>query len=136
VANNHLPCAWGAIKAMLALSKVPVSARTPAMQAAIEAGVEFLLGRDPAVADYPMGYGTKPSRSWFKFGCPIGYVTDVLQNLEVLTALGYGADPRLAAALDLVLSKQDDQGRWKLECTYNGKTWADVEACRALEAHG
>jgi hypothetical protein len=126
-ANGHLPCAWGAVKAMLALGKVPESARTPAMQKAVEAGVEFLLSRDPAAADYPMAYSTKPSRSWFRFGYPIGYVTDVLQNLEALTALGCGGDPRLAAAVELLLSKQDAQGRWKLEYTYNGKTWVDVE---------
>lgn len=144
-ANNHLPCAWGAVKAMLALSKVPESARTPAIDAAIETGIEFLLGTNPATADYPMGYSEKPNRSWFKFGYPIGYVTDVLQNLEVLTALGCGQDPRLADAIDLLLSKQDAQWRWKLEYTYNGKTWVDVEekgqpskwvtlrACRVLK---
>ncbi|HMN29763.1 MAG TPA: hypothetical protein PKE45_16550, partial [Caldilineaceae bacterium] len=126
-ANNHLPCAWGAIKALLALSKVPAVARTPAMQAAIQQGVEFLFSRDPAIADYPMGYATKPSQSWFKFGYPIGYVTDVLQNLEVLTSLGVGADPRLHPALDLVLSKQDAKGRWALDYSYNGKTWVEVE---------
>lgn len=126
-ANDHLPCAWGAVKALLALGKVPKPDRTPAIQSAIEQGVEFLMGRDPAAADYPMGYATQPSRSWFRFGYPIGYVTDVLQNLEVLTALDCGADPRLAPALDLLVSKQDEQGRWKLEYTYNGKTWANVE---------
>jgi len=126
-ANDHLPCAWGAVKAMLALSKVPKKARTKAMKEAIEAGVEFLLGCDPAAADYPMGYNDKPNRSWFKFGYPIGYVTDVLQNLEVLTALGYGSDPRLDRAIDLMLSKQDEDGRWSLEYTYNGKTWVDIE---------
>lgn len=126
-ANNQLPCAWGAVKAMLALSKVPETGRTETMEAAINMGVEFLLGRDPAVADYPMGYAEKPSRSWFRFGYPIGYVTDVLQNLEVLAALGYAGDPRLQPAIDLLLSKQDKQGRWKLEYTYNGKTWVDVE---------
>ncbi|HLE74331.1 MAG TPA: hypothetical protein VI688_08805, partial [Anaerolineales bacterium] len=52
---------------------------------------------------------------------------DVLQNLEVLTALGHGGDPRLAPAIDLLLSKQDAQGRWKMEYTYNGKTWVDLE---------
>lgn len=126
-ANDHLPCAWGAVKAMLALSRVPQSRRTPAMLSAIETGVTFLLGHDPAAADYPMGYSTKPNRSWFRFGYPIGYVTDVLQNLEVLTALGHGADPRLSAAIDLLLGKRDAQGRWKMEYTYNGKTWVDVE---------
>lgn len=126
-ANNHLPCAWGAVKAMLALSKVPATARTPAMQAAIETGVEFLLGRDPAVADYPMAFAEKPSRSWFQFGYPVFYVTDVLQNLEVLTSLGYGHDPRLKPALELLRRKQDTQGRWKMAYSYNGKTWVDVE---------
>ena len=125
--NVGLPCAWGAIKAMLALSKVPPALRTPRMQAAIQQGMAFLLSHDPAVADYPFGMGNKPSSSWFKFGYPIGYITDVLQNLEVLAALGQAQDPRLAHALELVVSKQDDQGCWMLEYSYNGKTWVDVE---------
>ncbi len=126
-ANNRLPCAWGAVKTMLAFSKLPHDARTPTIEAAIETGVEFLLSRDPAVADYPMGWSDKPSRSWFKFGFPVFYVTDVLQNLEALTSLGLGTDPRLKSGIELVLSKQDEQGRWKMEYTYKGKTWADIE---------
>jgi hypothetical protein len=126
-ANNHQPCAWGAVKALLALSKVPAAARTPALRAAIAVGIDFLLGCDPAVADYPTPYATKPSQSWFRFGYPIAYVTDVLQNLEVLAALGCAGDARLGPALDLLLRKRDAQGRWKMEYTYNGKTWADVE---------
>jgi hypothetical protein len=126
-ANDHLPCAWGAVKAMLALGKVPPGQRTQAMQEAIEVGLEFLFSVDPATAAYPMGYSDKPNRSWFKFGYPIGYVTDVLQNLEVLVALGYGDDPRLRPALALLLSKHDEHGRWPLEYSYNGKTWVAVE---------
>jgi hypothetical protein len=125
--SARLPCAWGAVKAMLALSKVPPARRTPTIQRAIDQGVEFLLSRDPALADYPFGYGDRPSSSWFKFGYPIGYVTDVLQNLEVLAALGLAQDPRLARALELVKGKQGDDGRWKMEYTYNGKTWVDIE---------
>ncbi|MFC1966872.1 nitrogen fixation protein NifH [Chloroflexota bacterium] len=125
--NVGLPCAWGAIKAMLALSRVPFSLRTQRMQAAIQQGIAFLLSHDPAVADYPFGMGNRPSSSWFKFGYPIGYITDVLQNLEVLAALGQAQDARLANALELMLGKQDDQGRWSLEYTYNGKTWVDIE---------
>ncbi len=126
-ANNHQPCAWGAVKAMLALGKVPDAARTPAIGAAINVGIDFLLSRDPAIADYPTAYATKPSQSWFRFGYPIAYVTDMLQTLEALVALGCGGDARLRPALEMVLSKQDKQGRWKLEYTYNGKTWAEVE---------
>ncbi len=126
-ANNHLPCAGGVVKVMLALGKIPVERRTPAVEQAIAAGVEFLLGRDPAVADYPTPYGTKPSGSWFHFGYPLGYVTDVLQNLEALTALGYGGDARLRNACDLVLSTRQSDGRWRMTYTYNGKMWADIE---------
>jgi len=127
-ANNLLPCAWGAVKAMLALSRIPAVSRSPQVRSAIEVGADFLLGTDPAAADYPMGYSEKPSGSWFKFGFPVGYITDVLQTLEVLTALGYGTDSRLSNALELMLSKQDAQGRWRLEYSnYAGKSWSDIE---------
>jgi hypothetical protein len=125
--NGSLPCAWGAIKAMLAFSKVPLSKRTIKMKAAIDQGVDFLLGYDPAVADYPFAFGNRPNSSWFKFGYPIGYITDVLQNLEVLAALGKAQDTRLDRALELVGKKQDEQGRWRMEYSYNGKTWVDIE---------
>ncbi|MFC2019794.1 nitrogen fixation protein NifH [Chloroflexota bacterium] len=125
--NGNLPCAWGAIKAILAFGKVPVAKRTKRMAAAIEQGVDFLLSHDPAVADYPFGFGNKPNSGWFKFGYPIGYITDVLQNLEVLVALGKAQDTRLARSLELVAAKQDDRGRWRLEYSYNGKSWVDIE---------
>jgi len=127
-ANNHLACAWGAVKAMLALSNFDANERTPVINNAIERGVHFLLGSDPATAEYPTPSGEKPNRSWFKFGFPIFYITDVLQNLEVLTALGCADDSRIEPAINLLLSKQDHQGRWKMEYTYNGKTWVDIEA--------
>jgi len=125
--NMGLPCGWGAVKAMLALGKVPPSSRTGNISTAIEQGTEFLLSRDPAIADYPFGRGDKPSSSWFKLGYPIGYVADMLQNLEVLTLLGRINDPRLAHSLEFLQSKQDSLGRWKMEYSLNGKMWADIE---------
>jgi hypothetical protein len=124
-ANGNLPCAWGAIKAMIALSKVPPAQRTMNMQQAIKLGVDFLLSHDPAVADYPFGRGNRPSSNWFKFRYPLGTSADMLQNLEVLTAFGQAKNPKLANALDLVISKQNQQGRWLLEHTY--KELADTQ---------
>jgi hypothetical protein len=126
-ANNQLPCAWGAVKVMLALGKVPESHRTGNIKAAIDLGREFLLSRDPAAADYPMGYKDAPSRSWFQFGFPLGYVCDILQTLEALVGVGVGADTRLTPALEMLLSKQDDYGRWKMEYSYNSKMWSNIE---------
>ncbi|MBX7112645.1 MAG: nitrogen fixation protein NifH [Dehalococcoidia bacterium] len=128
VANDGLPCAWGAIKELGALALIPQKQRSTRVGQAIEAGVEFLLSRDPAAADYPMGYGnTKPAASWFRFGFPSAYVADVLQNLEVLAALGHARDARLDHAYELVLSGQDDDGRWRNRYAYNGRTTVDIE---------
>jgi len=123
--NQGQPCAWGANKALRALLAVSPEQRTAAVERAIEVGAEFLLSRDPAVADYP--YTERVSSTWFKFGFPLSYWSDVLETTAVLAELGYGNDPRLANALQLVLSKQDAQGRWKLENALNGKMWADIE---------
>lgn len=124
-ANNKLPCAWGAIKVMLAFGKLPKNQRTPLVENAIRKGADFLLGIDPAEATYPTGWSNKPSGNWWKFGFPVFYVTDLLQNCEALVRLGYGNDPRLSNALDIIREKQDKNGRWALEYTYSGKTWVE-----------
>jgi hypothetical protein len=124
-ANNKLPCAWGAVKVMLAFAKWPVEQRTPTIDRAIEQGVDFLFSTDPAAADYPCGWNDKPSGNWWKFGFPVFYVTDLLQTAEALVGLGHGGDPRLANALAMIRDKQDAQGRWPLEYDYSGKTWVD-----------
>jgi len=126
-ANDKQSCAWGAVKEMLAFGKIPESLRSSLVNKAIEQGVDFLLGQDPSLATYPHPYAEKPSTSWFKFGFPVGYVTDVLQNLEAILSLGLAGDKRLAAALEMVKGKQDEKGRWKMEYSYNGKIWSDIE---------
>ena len=127
--NWKLPCAWGAIKALRGMAAIPPRRRSTHVRRALAQGVGFLLSRDPAVADYPTA--SNVSSSWFKLGFPSGYVADVLQNLEVLAELGHGRDPRLSDAVDLVLSKQDAEGRWRNEYPYRGKLWVDVDAPRA-----
>ncbi len=110
---------------MLAFSRLPAERRTPLIQRAIQQGVDFLFSTDPARADYPCGNTPRPSRNWWLFGFPVFYVTDLLQIVEALVALGYAHDPRLANALQLIRDKQDAHGRWVLEYDYAGKTWVD-----------
>jgi hypothetical protein len=148
-ANEAQPCAWGAVKEMLALARIPEAMRSAEVVEAIGVGVEFLLSREPAQADYPMGWGnTKPSASWFKLGFPSGYVADVLQVLEALTELGHAHDERLAASYGWLVRQQDAEGRWLNRYAYNRRTWVDVErqgapskwvtlrACTVLRAAG
>ncbi len=151
--NEKLACAWGADKVMLAFGRLPAGRRTPLIKRAIKRGVDFLLSTDPSLADYPSGAasqalktmkaseekesaqapksGKKPNRSWWKFGFPVFYVTDILQTAEALVGLGYGHDARLANTLSLILGKQDKQGRWSLEYDYAGKTWCDFGPLKA-----
>jgi hypothetical protein len=127
-ANNKQPCAWGSVKVMLALGKCPQKYRTPLIEQAIQKGIEFLFSVDPADAAYPAGLNNAPSQNWWKFGFPVFYVTDLLQLVEALAALGYGNDPRLARAIAFICKKQDAKGRWALEYDYAGKTWVDFGA--------
>jgi len=124
-ANNKLPCAWGAVKVMLAFSKLPKQKRTKRISNAIDMGIKFLFSTDPAKAAYPCGYSTKPSNNWWKFGFPVFYITDILQIAEALVGSGYGKDPRLANTIKLIESKANSEGRWPLEYDYTGKTWVD-----------
>jgi len=147
--NDGRPCAWGAVKAMRALAAIPPRRRSALVRRSIEIGVEFLLSRDPGVADYPMPRGnSQPSSLWFKLGFPSGYAADILQVLEVLAELGHGRDARLGPALSWLLILQDPQGRWRNQYAYNRKTTIDIErqgepskwvtlrACAVLAAAG
>ena len=123
--NEEQPCAWGANKAIRALLSIPKEARSSSVKRALEAGAEFLLSRDPVVADYP--YTGRVSSTWFKLGFPLSYWSDVLETLSNLIELGYGKDPRLSPGLKWIVGKQDEDGRWRLEKSLNGKMWADIE---------
>lgn len=145
--NDRQPCAWGAVKEVLALAAIPPEARTGREERAAAAGAAFLLSHDPAVADYPMGFGnTKPNGSWFKPGFPTGYVTDVLQTLQALGELGHATDARLDHAYDWLVGLADGQGRWTNRNASTGKTtvpiekqgapskWVTLRACTVLRA--
>jgi hypothetical protein len=123
--NNKRSGARGGAKVLLAFGQWPESRRTPLIYRAIEQGAEFFLHGNLAKADYPNGWGEKPSQNWWKFGFPVFYVTDILQVAEALVTVGYRTDPRLMPALNIIREKQGSQGRWSLEYNYAGKTWVE-----------
>ena len=124
---SKLPCAWGAVKALKAISSVPDQRRTQTMRSAIERGKELFFSTDLTVCKFSNRERGKPSGNWFKFGFPLFYIGDVLEVLDVKSRFGEGQHPHLKNAWKLVLDKQDAQGRWPMEYSYNGKLWSDIE---------
>jgi hypothetical protein len=126
--NGGLPCGWGAIKALRALAAIPPRRRTMAVKRAIDQGVTFLLDHDLATGDFPTA--TTISKNWTKLGFPSAYAADSLQGLEALAELGRVRDPRAAPAVEMVLAKQDELGRWRNEHSYRGLLWSNVDGAR------
>jgi len=118
-------CHMGAVKALKALAAVPVERRTPAARATIEAGVEYLLRHHVHKRCHDPSVVAKPG--WLRFGHPLMYQTDALEVLGILTSLGV-RDDRMAEAVDVVVGKADDEGRLRLENTFNDRMIARVEA--------
>ena len=117
-------CHMGAVKALKALAEIPAEKRNSEIKATIEKGTEYMLKHHIFKRSHDLSKVSKPG--WLHFGFPLMYQTDALEVLGILTKLGC-KDDRMHEAVDLVLSKQDASGRWKLESTFNGRFQTDIE---------
>jgi hypothetical protein len=117
-------CHMGVVKTMKALAEIPKSKRTKAVKGTIEEGVEYLLKHHIYKRSRNLEKVSKPS--WLNFGFPLMYQSDALEVLDILLRLGF-KDKRMKSAWDLILSKQDENGRWKLESTFNGRFLVSIE---------
>lgn len=117
-------CHMGAVKALKALAEIPENKRSPDVKRTIKKGVEYFLIHHIYKRSHDLSRISKPG--WLKFSFPLMYQTDVLEILGILTLLGY-RDKRMQDAIDLMISKQDDQGRWILEKTFNGRFQVNIE---------
>ena len=118
-------CFMGAITPLEAFSEVQEEGRPRGMREAIERGAEFLLMHRLYKADHHDFRVIK--LDWLKFGFPWFYRYDVLRGLLVLTKLGYTRDERMSDALDLILNKQNQEGKWILESTPAGRMHSSIE---------
>jgi len=105
-------CHMGVVKALKALAEIPPNKRSKDVKNTIEKGAEYMLKHHVYKRSHDLSRISNPS--WLKFGFPLLWQTDVLEILLVLTKLGY-RDERMQEAIDSVISKQDENGRWKLE---------------------
>jgi hypothetical protein len=117
-------CHMGVVKALKALAEIPSEKRSVDVKNTIEKGAEYMLQHRVHKKSHNPSQISKPG--WLHFGFPLMYQTDALEILGILTKLGF-RDNRMQEAVDLVVSKQDEQGRWKLENTFNGKFQVSIE---------
>jgi hypothetical protein len=147
--NKGLACAWAGVSVMMAFSKLTAKQKTGLIDRAIKSGIAFFFSADPANADFHDSKSGIPSERWWLFKFPDFYATDILKMAEALTALGCGADHRLANTLQIIRDKQQADGKWLLEyvdkarkmwVTYGaaGKPnkWVTLRAMRVLKRAG
>jgi hypothetical protein len=117
-------CSMGAIKALKALAEIPAPDRSEPVRQTLAQGAQYFLQHHVHKRSHNLEKVCKPA--WLDFGFPLMYQTDALEILSILIKLGY-SDPRMQEAVDLLLSKQDEQGRWQLETTFNGRFLVNIE---------
>jgi hypothetical protein len=117
-------CHMGAIKALKALSEIPAARRTAGVRRTLDAAVEYVLIHHIYKKSRSLESVSKPG--WTRLGFPWMYQSDILEILGILTGLGV-RDERMREAVNVLLSKQDGDGRWALESTFNGRFLVDIE---------
>ena len=117
-------CHMGAVKALKALAAIPEKGRTSKVKKSIEKGAEYVLKHHVHKKSHDLSSVSKPG--WLRLGFPLMYQTDILEILDILTGLGY-RDTRMLEAVNALISRQDDQGRWKLQQSFNGRFQANIE---------
>ena len=122
-------CHMGVVKVLKGLAEIAPERRSPAVERTLATGVEYVLRHHVHRRSHDLTKDSKPG--WRRFGFPLMWQTDALEILAILGKLGMLAegirDERTDEALDLVRSRQDAHGRWKLQTTQNGKFVVDIE---------
>jgi len=109
-------CFHGAIKYLKGLAAIPQQNRNQRIKEGISALSEFFLLHHVFKRSHDLSIVSKPG--WTKFGYPLMYQTDALEILDILTSLDI-KDPRMQEAVDLVRTKQGNDGRWTAQGTAN-----------------
>ncbi len=110
---------------------------SPAVTAARHRGEEYLLERrlcrrkstgELIMHDRKSGAEGDDSHPAFtRFAFPTWWHYDVLRGLEYLRRAAVAPDARVDEAIELVISKRDDDGRWPLEIRYPGAMPVEIE---------
>ena len=98
--------------------------KVKAVREAQKRGREFLL-EHKLFRSHRTGEVINPA--FVRFAFPPRWHYDVLRGLDYFQSVNAPRDPRLGDAIELVRRGRDEDGRWKLENTYSGKVWFELE---------
>lgn len=117
-------CHMGVAKALKALSAIPKEHRSREVNDKIAELSDYFLKHHIYKKSHDLTQESKPG--WLNFGFPLMYQTDILELLEIFSELKIH-DPRLNDAIEILISKQDLSGKWKMKNSYNGRTPVKIE---------
>ena len=115
-------CHDGVVGCLKALSEIPKAQRSRGVRRTIEQASEHMLKHHIYRRSHDLTQIVNPR--WIKMGFP--FRSDFLQVLLILSKLGC-QDDRMQDAIDLLLSKQNENGRWLLEKSHNGMLQTNIE---------
>lgn len=82
--------------------------------------------REQFISEHPeLHYTDKPE--WLRFGFPQSNDSDALEAMHALALVGEDRRPEYEPAIGAIEYEADDQMRWRLRHSLNGKMLADVE---------
>jgi hypothetical protein len=118
-------CHMGVVKALKALSAIPKERRTGEVERTVSKACDYILAHQIHKQSHNPSKTSKPG--WLKLQFPLMYQTDILEIAGILVDLNIN-DSRMQNAIDIIVSKQNENGKWNLENTFNGRFQIDIEA--------
>ena len=111
-------CLWATADVLRAYQNLPTAWITPQLEESRRLAIEQFMNS----GFYRYGK-TKPSPRWLEFGFPLRFDSDVLEVLGLIAPYIMPGEERIQSALNLILEKQDDSGRWPCEKHPKGGRW-------------
>jgi len=117
-------CHMVVVKNLKALAEIPPDKRSYDVRDIINKAAEYMLNHHVYKQSYNLD--TVAKQEWVQFGFPLFWKIDALEVLDILTKIG-NKDNRMQDAINLVIAKQNENGRWILEKSFNGRMQVNIE---------
>jgi hypothetical protein len=115
---NPFSCLWATADVLRAYQDLPTKWLTPPIVKSRHMAIEIILNSNL----YQYGKA-KPSPRWLEFGFPLMWDSDILEVMSLVAPYVSADEKRIQSGLELILNKQDKNGRWPCEKHAKGGGW-------------